>query len=234
MKKAVLYLVLSLFFILSPPAHGDGIPVSADLRNVTMDCFAIHLNEAQVKQVERHRKITLTREQFAPLLAIYDRVPQTINVVSSRWDSCTCGFGVYAIWCRPGEVSIPRYSVLSQKDEDEYIAENPTQTEESETGANEEEFESKELILDSAGKMYLDGREIQEREVLALADAMHERKSEVGRLKCYLYLDPPPPIDEATDAKIRELSDHIEAYCKERRISYWATGFSADKQRQGK
>lgn len=205
-------------------AHGDGIPVAPDRKSVTVESFTIRLDEDQVKQVERQRKLTLTEAQRAPLVAIYDKIPPTIEVVSSRWDSCTCFFGIYAIWCSPREVQIPRYSVLSQKDEDEYRAQYPDEAAAMEEAPDPDRFDSRNFILDSAGKIFASGKEVQESEILASIEFLYERRTENNLLRCSVVLDTPPPIDEATDARIRELAKRIKSHCDTRVIGFWAAG----------
>lgn len=216
-------------FLLAMPARGEAIPVAPDRKSVTVDSFTITLNEAQVKQVEQRRKLTLTEDQMSPLRAICDTTPQTIDVVSSQYDSCTCGMGVYAIWCRLGQVEIPWSSVEAELNQEAAGAEQPTADAkpEPDPGAHE----STRVIIDAAGKLYLDGKERQEADVLALIDSLHERQKENDWVSWWITLDIPPPIDEATDTRIRELAARIEAHCKARNVGFWGLGISADKYR---
>lgn len=225
------YLPIVAFLLVAGPVHSEAIPVTPDRKDVTVDSFTIPLNEAQVKQVEQLRTLTLTGEQMAPLWAMYDKTPQTIDVVSSQYDSCTCGMGVYGIWCRPGEIKIPWGSVEAEIVKDTRGAENPDLEEDTEQEPNSNNHESTRVILDSAGKTYLDGKERREADVLALIDALCDRQKQNDWLSFWITLDVPPPIDDATDARIRELAKRIEARCKERNIGFWGLGISADKYR---
>lgn len=229
MKTALQFLTLSLFLSTAASVHGDGIPVARDFKSVTVESFTIQLNADQVKQVERLRKVTLTDAQSVPLLAIYDKCPRTIEVVSSRYGSCTCDFGLYAIWCRPGEIKIPHDSVASQKDQDEYDVESPT--EEEKVDPDSTRYEGESLIQDSEGNTYIDGKEIKEADILALIDAMYERQKQNDHLECYLNLDVPPPMNAATDTRVRELVKRLEAHCEKRSVNFWAEAFSVEKNR---
>ena len=220
-----------IFVILSATATtpSDEIPVAPDRKSVTVDSYTVPLNDDQRKEVEQRRRLTLTDEQMAPLLALYDAVPRTIDVYSSRYDSCDCGLGIYAIWCRPGQVEIPWSSVLAELDRKANDAVQPDAdaTPEPDPGAHE----TTRVIIDAAGKLYLDGKERQEADVMALIDTLHERQKEDDWVSWWITLDVPPPIDDNTDSRIRELAARIEAHCKERSVGFWALGLSADKYR---
>jgi hypothetical protein len=215
--------------LVAMPALGDGIPVAPDRKSVTVESYTVSLNADQRKEVEQRRKLTLTAAQMTPLWALYDRAPQTIDVVSSQYDSCDCGMGIYAIWCRPGQVEIPWSSVEAELNKDATFSKPPEDDTKPETDANA--HESTRVILDSAGNIYLDGKERQESDVLALIDTLHERQKENDWVSWWITLDVPPPIDEATDTRIRELAARIEARCKEREVGFWGLGISADKYR---
>lgn len=216
-------------FLLAMPARGEAIPVAPDRKSVTVDSYTVPLNDDQRKDVEQRRKLTLTDEQMAPLLALSDAVPRTIDVYSSRYDSCDCGLGIYAIWCHPGQVEIPWSSVLAELDKkaNDTVQPDADATPEPDPGAHE----STRVIIDAAGKLYLDGKERQEADVLALIDSLHERQKENDWVSWWITLDIPPPIDEATDTRIRELAARIEAHCKARNVGFWGLGISADKFR---
>lgn len=228
MKMALRFIAFPLLVITATAANGDGIPVAPDCKSVTVESVTIRLNKDQIAQVEQRRKVTLTKDQLAPLSAIYDKAPQTIEVVSSRYDSCTCGMEIYGIWCRPGEIEIPKHSLEYKKESDEYETQNRTHEEGSADEPHSVNYKSERLMLDAEGNLYRDGEAIEEREVLALVDAMYERRKQNARLKCWISLDTPPPIDDATDSKIRDLAKRIESYCDTRGIGFWASGISAE------
>lgn len=225
MKIVHRFITIPLLLLAATTAtHGDGIPVAPDRKSVTVESFTIPLDEDQVKQVERLRIVTLSKEQLAPLVAIYDKVPPTIEVVSSRYDDCTCHLEVYGIWCRPGEIEVPKDRIAYKKYLDDYRAANPAQEEGTEHATAHEQYEFVGLTLDSAGTIYRDGKTVEESEVMALIDAMYERRKQNDRLDCSVVLDTPPPIDEATDARIRELAKRIKTHCDARVIGFWAAG----------
>lgn len=227
-RHSYLTLAIVLFFA-AMPARGESIPVAPDRKSVTVDSYTVPLNDDQRKDVEQRRKLTLTDEQMAPLFALSDAVPRTIDVYSSRYDSCDCGLGIYAIWCRPGQVEIPWSSVLAELDKkaNDTVQPDADATPEPDPGAHE----STRVIIDAAGKLYLDGKERQEADVMTLIDTLHERQKENDWVSWWITLDVPPPIDDTTDSRIRELAARIEARCKERSVGFWALGLSADKYR---
>lgn len=212
-------------------AHGDAIPVTPDRKNVTVECLTFTLDQDQVKEVEQRRKLTLTDDQMAPLWNLYDQAPRTIDVVSSQYDSCTCGMGIYGIWCRPGEVKIPLESVAEEMKK-ATPEDNSAEARESEIpGPGAPGHDSTRVILDAAGRSYLDGVEQKEADILTLIDTLSERQKKDDWLSLWITLDVPPPQDEATDTRIRELAARIEAHCKTRGVGFWALGLSADKFR---
>jgi hypothetical protein len=210
-----------------PYAYADGIPVSRDLKSVTQDHYTIVLTASQVPEVERLRTITMTDEQLRPLHAVYEKFPRTVEVVSSRWDSCTCGMGAYAIWCRPGEVYIPWYSAETQEAQDEYDAANPAEEEPDAANGDGRVFIEFGIKIDSQGLMYLDGKAVFEEKLMELVEEAVVDPNSTPPTECFVYLDIPPPIDDETDARIRELSERIGVFCKERRVNFWALGISS-------
>jgi hypothetical protein len=226
MKIALGFIAYPLLVITATAANGDGIPVAPDRKSVTVETFTIPLSEGQMAQVEQRREVTLTKDQLAPLRVIYEKIPTTIEVVSSRYDSCTCDMVIYGIWCRPGEIEIPKHSLECRKESDEYEAKNPTPEEGIDDKSHSVNYESEGLMLDAVGTLYRDGKVIKESEVLALVDAMYERRKQNNLLNAWLTLDAPPPINDATDSKIRELAIRIASHCDARGIGFWAAGIS--------
>ena len=224
----ILSLLILLTLVIAATVHGDGIPVAPDFKGVTVETFTIALNKEQVAQVERLRKVTLTNTQMAPIWAIYTKIPSTIEVVSSRWDSCTCEFDMYAIWCRPGEIEIPRYQIASKKELDAYKDAHPAPEDEPEEAPDTNRYDVRQFILDSAGKIYRDGKELPESEIQASIEVLYERRKQIDRLHCRIRLDIPPPIDDSTDTRIRALVDRVKSRCDGRNISFWAVGLSAE------
>lgn len=207
-------------------AHGDGISVTPDRKGVTFESFTVLLNKEQREQVERQRRVTLTIKQMAPIWAIYNNVSPSMDVLSSRYDSCTCDMGIYAIWCRPGQIEIPRHAIDSQKEKDDDERRYRDELEKNDGVPESKQYESEEFILDFEGRIYRDGKKLQESEALAVIEAMHEKRKKNEHLECYVSLDTPPPSDEATDTRVRELAGLLGAYCEKRNISFWALGIS--------
>lgn len=210
-----------------PYAYADGIPVSPDRKSLTQDHYTVVLAPSQVVEVERLRTVTLTDSQLRPLVAVYEKFPRTLEVISSRWDSCTCGMGAYAIWCRPGEVAVPWYALEFQEAQDDYDAANPV--EENLDAANEDGrvYVQFDINIDSEGLMYLEGEAVTEEKLEKLIDDAVGNGKSTPRTECFVNLDIPPPIDDETDARIRELSKRIGDFCKERQVNFWALGISS-------
>ena len=218
------------------PAFADGIYVTKDLKHVDGDHTVIRLDKKQINDVERLRDVVLTEEQIKPLKAIYENVPHKLPVLSSRWDSCTCGFGVYAIWCRVGEIDIPHSSLEIQKMLDEHYEKNPPSKTKATKSTVKESSKyvaiGKSLILDSQGNMYLDGKEIIEDELLSMVDDISKQDVPGKEVTRYIYLDIPPPINKAIDEKIFNLTERIEAHCVQRNVHFRALGITYEKMKQ--
>ena len=235
-KKFIQFKIFLIFIAVGTlPAFADGIYVTKDLKHVVEDHTVIRLDKKQIKDVERLREVVLTEEQIKPLKAIYGNVPHKLSVLSSRWDSCTCDLGVYAIWCRVGEIDIPHSSLEGQKMLDEYYEKNPPSKTEATKTTNESSkyaFIGKSLILDSQGNMYLDGKEIAEGELLSMVDDISKQQVPGKEATRYIYLDIPPPINEAIDEKIFNLTERIEAHCVKSNVEFWALGISLEKMKR--
>lgn len=221
--SAVLNLSIGLFSTL--PVGADGIPVSQDRKSLSVEQITIRLTPAQVRQVERRRELSLTAEQRGPLHARFGKLPATLPAVSSRYDSCTCDMPLYAVWCRLGEVEIPIDCLADFKE----LTAQANAPEEEEQNSPSDNFECLNLILDSAGQYYREGKAMDITDIEAEIEAMYQRQKLNEQLSCSVFLDTPPPMDEATDDRIHEVVDAVAALCRTRFITMWAPGYGGEE-----
>lgn len=219
--------LILLSICLFTSAYADGISVSKDLKQVQEEHITIKLSDKQKNEVERTRFVYLTDKQLIPLKNIYNKAPKKISVLSSRYDSCTCGMGIYAIWCRAGEIDIPISSIKSQKWIDQNKDKNSDALdEEDDTSEGNSYFEI--IIFDSNGRMFHKGNIINESEACKLIDWLSVLKSKDSNNVSSLVLDTPPPISLEIDKKIFNISSRLEKYSKSKGIDFSAQGLKID------
>lgn len=243
--KRVVALVIVLEMIVAAPVFADEIRVSEDLKHATGDHTVIVLNEEQIKDVERTRQVVLTDEQLKPLKAIYEKTPNKLEVLSSRWELCTCGVEFYGIWCRVGELDVTHSYLKSMKESDEYRKKNPPQEIEkvdSDLDGGDEQASDyweeegyldvgRHIILDSRGDMYLDGKRISEEQLRAEIDEVRAIEAPDKEVSYFISFDTPPPISEDIDKRIHNLIDRVNAYCKEKDVGVGAYASSWTEER---
>lgn len=231
MHKPALLVLLSLTLLCIPSlSYPDGIYVTKDLKHVLGTHTILSLSKRQVRDVEQKRKVTLSDNQLMRLGEMYDKIPRMLTVLSSRWDSCTCGLGLYAIWCRPGEIDIPHSGIQAQKESDEYMKSHPERAhEEQNSNDSDTQFVSEKVVLDSKAEMFIAGKLITEKSMHKLIDRLATKQVKASHVYRSLFLDIPPPINDKVDQKIKELVDRLEQFCKNKGVDFWAMGLSRDK-----
>jgi hypothetical protein len=230
--KPVLLVLLSFALLCMPSrSYSDGIYVTKDLKHVFGPHITMNLSKQQTQDVEQKRTVELSDDQLMLLREIYDKIPKKLPVLSSRWDSCTCDLGVYAIWCRPGEIDIPHSSIQAQKELDEYIESNPAENAkaDNDSDAGDSQHVGESIILDSKADMFIAGRLVTEREVYRVIDKLSTKQVKASRVYRSLFLDLPPPIDNIVDQRIEELVDRLEQYSKKKGVEFWALGLSYER-----
>jgi hypothetical protein len=212
---------MSLVFLFFP-VFADGIYVTADLKHVQGPHTVLKLNEKQRNEVERLRTLTLTKKQRDELRKIYQNIPQKMEVLSSRYKDCTCMMGIYAVWCRVGEVDVPHSAMILQKDLEEYSKKKGiAQSDEDLNGDGAVGFVSEFINIDSRGKLFLKGKMLDQS---ALEKLLLNMKKKPAAEKPQLDFDVPPPIDKATDERIQRLIDQTGKLCAREGINFYAMG----------
>jgi len=229
--KCCFPLLFAAEMITTSPALADGIYVTEDLKHARFEHMVIHLNEEQIKDVERLRQVVLTEEQMKPLKAIYEKSPNRLTILSSRWADCTCDVGAYAIWCRVGEIDVPHSSLRTQEAMDRYFAEYPLdvnsdydENSAGEPGEEEYAFVGEHIIVDSKGDMYLGGIRISEEDLKKVIDEIGLTEVRAREVCRYIDFDLPPPINEEVDKSIYDFLQRTKAYCKEKNVEFSAIG----------
>lgn len=194
-------------------AIADGIYVTKDKRHAAGDHIVIKLTNDQVIDVEANRNLILTEEQHLVLTKMNLKFPRKLEILSSRWDDCTCGIAAYAIWCRVGEVDIPTH-VIRHFDNAEVNDEN-------------EENGTKVLkaIMDSKGKMFVNGKMQTKKEIEALAVSLEKTFTSAQKMQTYITVDTPPPISEEVDHEIFKTLRELESFAMHNNVSFYAIGY---------
>ncbi len=225
------FLLFAATIMATTTALADGISVTEDLKHARGEHTVIVLDSAQIRDVERLREVVLSDEQLRLLRAVYEKTPRKLVVLSSRWNDCTCGIGVFGIWCRVGELDVPHSRLRAQEYWDKYLEENRQESERNDSRFDEDDnwaSVGKAIILDSQGDMYLDGKWISEGELRRLIDEISSSEVHAKRVSRYIYFDLPPPISEAVDKRIRELLQRTNTYCKTKQVELSAVGMELD------
>lgn len=195
---------------------GDGIPVTEDRRHLVGDHTVFALKQEQRLEVERRRQVTLTDEQVGVLRGICPRPPRRLEVISSRYDDCTCDLGPVGIWCRPGEIDIPHFLMRFASADDNAPVDKPgraTTREADEPAATPTET----LILDSTGAVFRNGQAVTDDALeQVLKDLLQRPAPDEER---WLLIRVPPPVDAATDLRIKEWFDGMELRCAKQKIT---------------
>ena len=195
-----LFAVLPVLSLTTPKVFSDGIPFSEDRKHVTEDHTTFSLNKEQMKEVESKRKITLTSEQHQVLKGINPKVPQVLDVVTSRYSDCTCELGPAAVWCRDGEVDILHFLLKHPL---------PKGFEESSNNKNESFLM---VVVDSEGKCYVDDKFISEEEIAKRIKTLSKKKEP------YIWLDLPPILQKEKQKKIDAVEKRLKEQAKKNSV----------------
>ena len=214
---ATVALWLFVFVAVCSFAHADGISVSKDRKHYLDPHTTLKLTNVQRIEVETSRTLTLNNEQMQLLKKKSLRPTKKVEVLSSRYNDCTCDIENVAVWCRPGEVDI--MDTFMDKASDPIPT--PTPAEMETNTSTSEKMTGEFLILDSKGSMYLHGKRLSMKDLKQLIDKIaHDAQRDEG----FLNFDVPPPIDLKTDAAIQVLIKETAVYCKKKCVSFYAMG----------
>jgi hypothetical protein len=140
-----------------------------------------------------------------------------LQVLTNRYDDCTCGTASIAVWFRPGEVEVP----IS------YLPEAPLTREElDDLGGPASPVD---LVIDEELRIWIKGRAATEAQFKAVLlrwqkdPAESKRRNEAGRL--WIYLDPPPVLPLKQEAILKQLISRIRAFTEQNEIELFVSGF---------
>ncbi len=215
MKLLNLYLTL-IVALISTNIFADGPPIDKN-GNITEDHIVVILSKDQLKQVGRHRVLTLTDEQYETLRKICNVFPKKIWAITPHWKLCTCE-KIYCIWNKRNQVGIPHKVVNYACDLGQSFVRHHNELIESTLSMESLPSSSfwKPLVKDKSwcvtltmdyqGKIYCAGRIIG---IDDIEKGLSESPESIGRFKNTVFLSPPPFIDKETDKKIKILIDQV-------------------------
>jgi len=219
--------LLSLMLLWIPArSYSDGIYVTEDRKHALGEHTTLKLTKSQIRDVEQRRTVILNESQLKQLRKLYGNMPKKLEVLSSRWDDCTCGMGIYAIWCRPGEIDIPHSRIEANREADAYTKEHPNEVPDADWDADDSSGQSKteRVIIDSKAAMFIGGKLISEKLMYERIDRLVATQAQTSSVSPAIFLDVPPPIDEKADQKIKTLIDRLEQYCRSKGVDFYAMG----------
>lgn len=83
---------LGCFLLFTLVANGDGLPLSEDGKQVTVDHKFIQLDSSQKEEIVSLGTLTLSASQWAAAREVSPDCPKRItNVFPKDWQDCTCG-----------------------------------------------------------------------------------------------------------------------------------------------
>jgi hypothetical protein len=87
--------------------NADGLKFNESRTHLAESYTTLHLTDSQKRQIERSRVVTLTNPQWKSLRQIGNVCPKQLQVLTSRFEDCTCGMAAIAVWFVPGELEVP-------------------------------------------------------------------------------------------------------------------------------
>jgi hypothetical protein len=196
----------------------DGLPYNTEKTHLIGKIEVVKLTTEQQIEVSRRRILTLTKPQWSHLKKLAKECPRTMQVLTNRYDDCTCGMGSVAVWFKPGEVEIPV----------NYLP-NAPMTEEEKADFGDDTPTTPEILIDEHLMIWVKGSMVSESRLKKLLLAWKgespkvHRRNEQGLLS--VYIDAPPVMEEKQETKLSWLATRLHSFCKENEISLFISGF---------
>jgi hypothetical protein len=187
-----------------------------------VEVVVLKLTPRQQAQVSRTHVLTLTRAQRAKLLRRAKGCPNDLQVLTNRYDDCTCGMSAIAVWIKPGEVEVPMI----------FLPTAPLTPEELEEAGGP--ASPVDLAVDETLQLWIQGRAATMAEFQAVLLRWRKdltdpkRRNEEGQL--VVYLATPPVLPQGKEARLKQLIAQIRAFTERNRIDLFVSGFRAPGQ----
>ncbi len=99
--------LLLIILFASTLLMADGLGFNKTRTHLAGSYTTLQLTGTQKLEVERTRIVTLTDSQLQTLRQIGESCPGQLEVLTSRYDSCSCGMEAIAVWFAPGRLEVP-------------------------------------------------------------------------------------------------------------------------------
>lgn len=210
----------SLMACLPSALRADGLPFNKDRSGLEAHVVNLKLTPKQQIQVSRTRVLTLTKTQRERLLRQAKGCPTELQVLTNRYDDCTCQMASIAVWFKPGEVVVPV----------SYLPDAPMSKEALEDVGGP--AAPVDLVIDENLCLWVQGRAATEQGLKSVLLRWQRDPSEKKRLneegRLWIYLDTPPMTDVVNEAQLKRMISRIRAFTSEHQIDLFVSGFRAE------
>lgn len=207
----------------SVSSFADGLPFNQEKTHILGEVEVLILTPAQQVEVSRTRVLTLTKPQRARLQKLAKECPASLQVLTNRYDDCSCGMSSIAVWFRPGEVEIPVKFLptkpMSKEEMADFGITDPTPP---------------EILIDEQLRIWVKGQMVSEEGLQktllkwkGVPPPTHPR-NDVGEFS--VYIDTPPVMAGEPEARISSLVDRIRSFTTKQNIDLFVSGFRTEGQ----
>jgi len=204
-------------------SFADGLPFNQDKTHLIGRVEILKLTATQQVEISRTRVLTLTKSQRAELQKIAKACPSALQVLTNRYDDCSCGMSSIAVWFRPGEVEIPVV----------HLPKKPmTKEEMADWGIDVPA--PPEILIDERLQIWIKGKRTSEHGLLTtllrwktMPAEVHPR-NESGDL--FIYIDTPPLMVGLPESRLRELASRLRFFASKQNIDLFISGFRTEGQ----
>lgn len=217
-------LIVRWALIATPIASfADGLPFNQEKTHILGEVEILRLTPAQQVEVSRTRVLTLTKAQRARLRKVAKGCPASLQVLTNRYDDCSCGMSSIAVWFRPGEVEIP---VL-------FLPTNPiTKEEMADFGIADPT--PPEILIDERLRIWVRGQLVSEqglqKTLLAWKSAPPPAHSQNEAGELSISIDTPPVMVGEPEARLADLIGRIRSFTTKQNIDLFVSGFRTEGQ----
>jgi len=196
----------------------DGLQFNKAHDHLAEASTVLSLTPDQKKQVERTRLVTLTDAQWKTLKQLGAACPKQLQVLTSRYDDCTCQLDSLAVWFTTGRIEVPHKYLPASSTTDGAAPSLP--------------FEG--LVVDPDGHLWLYGNPI----VLGQIGEAMDQIARQNRARFQIpdsspsscWVETPPPGAIRNLGTIRQVVRKLFAVAKAKGIDLSVSGFD-DSQR---
>lgn len=204
-------------------SFADGLPFNQDKTHIFGKVEVLKLTPSQQVEVSRLRVLTLTKSQWVGLQKQAKACPRVLQVLTNRYDDCSCGMSSIAVWFRPGEVEVPvgflPNEPMTKEEMADFGVEVPT---------------PREILIDEKVQIWVKGKKVSEQGLQmillkwkSLPTKVHTR-NEAGAL--FIYIDTPPVMVGESETHLGELVSRIRSFTTSQKIDLFVSGFRAEGQ----